>query len=140
MSKEYIMGEFQLNIAGVSIGVATALIGGWHITLQILLILMVADVVTGLIKGMYQSNFSSSAFRKGLLSKAGFFIVLILCHQIDLLAGNSEPIVRGVGAIFYIAVEGTSIVENLGAIGVPIPSAIKKRLEKLRDSEEDEEE
>ena len=36
-------------------------------------------------------------------------------------------------ACCYIANEGISIIENAGKIGVPVPSALKKALEQLRD-------
>lgn len=116
------------------IGIGSALIGGWHMTIQILLILMCVDVCTGILKGIYSCNFSSKQFRQGLVTKAGFMGVLIVCYQLDLLMGNAEPVIRTVCATFYIAVEGTSIIENLGAMGVPVPKFIAERLAKLKDS------
>lgn len=116
------------------VGIGSALMGGWHLTLQILLILMFVDIITGVLKGWYSCNFTSKQFRQGLVSKAGFIGVLILCYQMDLLMGNAEPVIRTVCATFYIAIEGTSIIENLGAIGVPIPKFIAERLAKLKNS------
>lgn len=114
-------------------GVVTTVIGGWDMTLQVLLILMVADIVSGVIKGLYHGEFTSKAFRQGLISKAGFMMVLILCFQVDTLMGNVDPIIRTTCAIFYITIEGSSIIENLGEMGVPIPKVISKRLAKLKD-------
>lgn len=113
-------------------GVVTALIGGWDMTLQVLLILMMADILTGVIKSLYHCKFTSKEFRQGLVSKAGFLIILILCFQLDTLMGNSQPVIRTACAIFYITIEGSSILENLGAMGVPIPSWISKRLASLK--------
>lgn len=122
------------------IGILTTLIGGWDLTLQVLLILMATDVVTGVIKGLYKWDFTSRAFRQGLMSKAGFLIVIILCYQVDTLLGNAEPIIRTTCAIFYITIEGSSIIENLGEMGVPIPKALTKRLAKLKDMSDEENE
>ncbi len=38
--------------------------------------------------------------------------------------------------LFYIAVYGISIIENLGQLGIPIPNWVKERLTKLQDSNE----
>ncbi|MDK0636882.1 phage holin family protein [Clostridium perfringens] len=122
------------------IGILTTLIGGWDLTLQVLLILMATDVVTGVIKGFYKGAFTSKEFRQGLMSKAGFLIVIILCYQVDTLLGNAEPIIRTTCAIFYITIEGSSIIENLGEMGVPIPKALTKRLAKLKDMSDEENE
>lgn len=118
------------------IGILTTLIGGWDLTLQVLLILMGVDVISGVIKGLSKGEFTSKNFRQGLVSKAGFLIVIILCYQIDTLLGNVEPVIRTTCAIFYITIEGSSIIENLGELGVPIPKALTKRLAKLRDMSE----
>ena len=128
----------KILLAGV--GVVTTLIGGWDMTLQVLLILMAVDILTGVIKGLYHGEFTSKQFRQGLISKAGFLLVLILCFQVDTLMGNSDPVIRTTCAIFYITIEGSSIIENLGEMGVPIPKALTKRLAKLKDLADSEEE
>ena len=117
----------------LGIGVFTTLIGGYDVMLRVLLILMAIDILTGVYKGLHQCNFSSRAFRQGLLGKSGFIMVIILCYQMDVLLEKPEPMIRNIGTIFYIAVEGTSILENLGEIGVPVPLFIKERLTKLKD-------
>ena len=47
--------------------------------------------------------------------------------------GNTDPVIRTVVTIVYISIEGSSIIENLGAVGVPIPEVIRERLAKLHD-------
>lgn len=116
------------------VGVLTALLGGWHLTIQILLILMGIDILTGLFKGLYHCTYTSRQFREGIVHKGGYILILILSFQIDLLMGNSEPVVRTIVATFYIAIEGTSILENLGEVGVPVPKFIKDRLSKLKEA------
>lgn len=123
-------------VTGTVVGIGTAVIGGWDIALKVLLILMGADVVTGLLKALMKGDYTSREFRKGLVSKAGFFIVLILCYQVDLIVNAGNPMLRDVATIFYIAIEGSSIIENLGVMGVPIPNAIKNRLAVLKSDNE----
>lgn len=116
-----------------TIGILTTLIGGWDLSIQVLLILMGADIFTGILKALFNCKFTSKAFRQGLVNKAGFIVVIIICYQLDVLVGNTSPVIREICTIFYITIEGSSIVENLGVMGVPIPNFIKTRLEQLKD-------
>lgn len=121
------------NVTGFIVGVVSALIGGWDFTLQVLLILIAIDILTGVFKGLYGCAFTSKQFRQGLVTKAGYIIIIMLCFQLDTLMGNTDPVIRTVVTIFYISIEGSSIIENLGAVGVPIPEVIRERLAKLHD-------
>lgn len=126
--------DYAISIA---VGIGTAFIGGWDLALKVLLILMGIDIVTGLIKAFYLAKYNSRAFRKGLLSKAGFFLVIILAYQIDVVVNNGEPMVRNMATMFYIAVEGSSIVENLALMGIPMPKVIKDRLSVISEKVEE---
>ena len=121
--------EFML---GMGVSVLGVLLGDWDTPLRILLILMLVDMLSGCYKGWYTGQFSSREFRKGLMAKSGFFLVLILAYQVDVLMANVEPVVRTAVATAYIVVEATSLLENLGAIGVPIPEFLTNRLDALK--------
>ena len=110
------------------------LFGGMDKALSILLILMVVDIASGLLKAIKNADFTSKAFRTGLMQKAGFFLVIILAYQIDVMLGQTGLPVRTATALFYIGVEGTSIIENLGALGVHIPKVISSKLGNLAES------
>ena len=127
------MMEFK-DIFGLFVTVVSYLIGGWDTTLQVLLVFMLLDVITGMYKAWISGLFRSKNFRQGLMTKGLFFAVLIVAYQMDLMAGNTEPVIRTITAVFYIGVEGTSLLENLGEIGVPIPSFFKKRLKVFQDT------
>lgn len=120
-------------VTGAAIGIGTAVMGGWDTALKVLLILMAADILTGLLKALKSGVYTSKEFRQGLVSKAGFFIVIILCYQLDLIINNGTPMIRDVAIVFYIAIEGSSILENLGQMGVPIPNVVKNKLAVLKD-------
>lgn len=125
--------EFK-DIFGLFVTVVSYLIGGWDTTLQVLLVFMLLDVLTGMYKAWIGGLFRSKNFRHGLMTKGLFFAVLIVAYQMDLMAGNTEPVIRTITAVFYIGVEGTSLLENLGEIGVPIPSFFKKRLKVFQET------
>lgn len=120
-------------LAGGTMVFTTAIIGGWHITLQVLLVLMGVDVVSGMMKGWSKGDFASKAMREGLKHKAGFFLVLILANQVDIIAGGGYNTIRNIVASFYIGVEGISIIENLGLLGVPVPKFLVARMKAFKD-------
>lgn len=122
------------HLIGGALGLVTILIGGWSLGMRILLILVGVDVLTGILKAWQKGSFTSREFRQGLISKLGYIALIIVAYQLDLILQNEIPMVRDIVVIFYIAVEGSSIIENLGLMGVPIPDIIAKKLKVLNDS------
>lgn len=115
-------------------GVVATIIGGWDMALQVMMILVGIDILTGVCKAFLNHDFASKSFRQGIVSKAGYVVIVILAFQLDKLVGNAQPLFRTATAIFYIAVEGSSIIENLGVMGVPVPKFIAERLVQLKGS------
>ena len=116
------------------------LIGGVDAALEVLLVVVCLDMITGIIKAIKNGNYSSRCLREGIVHKVGYVIVIIICYQLDVLLLHGQLITRTAAIIFYIAVEISSIVENLGQMGVPIPSVIAKRLQRLNEISESDEE
>ena len=56
----------------------------------------------------------------------------MVAHQIDVALGNDGDIIRNITALFYISNELLSIFENVGELGVPLPSVLKEACEKLK--------
>ncbi|MED1125512.1 phage holin family protein [Bacillus atrophaeus] len=110
----------------------TALFGGWDTVLEVFMICVILDMITGVIKGIAKKEFSSKRMRQGFVTKIGYFIVIILATQFDRLMPEGMPLLRTVAIWFYIFVEGSSIIENLAQMGVPIPQAIIDRLAALK--------
>lgn len=63
-------------------------------------------------------------------------MVYIAC-RLDLLIG--ETYIRDAAVIALVTNETVSIIENLGLMGVPIPSIITKAIEILKRKEKEEE-
>lgn len=110
----------------------TAMFGGWDTVFQVFIICMVLDMITGVAKGFTVKNFSSRRMREGFVSKFGYIIVIVLATQFDRLMPEDMPLLRTIALWFYIFVEGSSIIENLAQMGVPIPQAIVDRLSALK--------
>ena len=102
------------------------LIGDWNTSLTILAVFMTLDIITGIAKGWVTSTVSSRVGFKGVLRKCMYFVPLIVANMLDLLVGG-VPVFRTIVAYYLIAVEGISLVENLEAMKVPLPSQIKEK-------------
>lgn len=128
-----LFNHFSL-IVGVVGGWASYILGGWDVLLKTILFLAVVDYVTGIIKGVYTKELSSSIGFKGLLKKIVMFIVIATAYVLQNLMGDTVPL-REIVIMFYIANEGISLLEN-AAIFVPIPDRLKSVLLQLRETEE----
>lgn len=112
--------------------ITTALLGNWDIAIQMLFIVMGLDILTGVVNGVKDKNFTSKRLRQGIGTKALYLIIIILCYQLDLFIGNGTPIFRTGACYLYVFVESTSIVENIGKAGVPLPKKLVEVLASIR--------
>ena len=96
---------------------------------------MTIDIVTGIIKAAIQKKLNSKVSYRGFLKKTSIMLVIIIANLLDELTSSGVPVFRTMAVFFYIGMEGLSIVENLGHIGVPLPKGIIKRLEQLSKEE-----
>lgn len=122
------------TICAILSGISTALIyllGGFDVALNCLLIAIVLDYVSGLIKAYNTKTLSSRIGFRGLLKKLGILILVMVAVLVDRVTGNSGAI-RTVIIYYFVANEGLSIIENLGAAGIPIPKFLKKALKALK--------
>lgn len=100
--------------------------------LDLLLIIMLIDIATGVLKAVRKGNlFTKTAFT-GYAKKVGVFCVIILANIIDKILGLHGAIAYST-VLFYIAAEGLSVVENLAEIGIKMPDAILDKLKVIQD-------
>ena len=125
------MKEMYLSIIA---GITTAsvyLLGGFDVAIQCLLIAIVIDYVSGLIKAFVTKTLSSQIGLKGILKKVAILLVVMLAVLIDRVTGESGMI-RTLVIYYFVANEGLSITENLAQSGVPMPKVIKDALKALK--------
>lgn len=127
---------FKILVSGAGT-VLSFLFGAWNITLSILVIFMILDYATGIMKGAYQGKLRSDIGYKGIIKKSGIFIVVIAGNMLDLLIGDGVPVFRTMAVFFFIGNEGLSIVENLGQMGINIPKGIANKLQQLANDDEE---
>ncbi|WP_237178917.1 phage holin family protein [Paenibacillus sp. MMS18-CY102] len=111
--------------------VISDLLGGWDKSLQLLLALMVIDYVSGVLGAVKRRTVNSEVMYWGGIRKVVVLVVVGLATLMDEWIQSGAPIFRTAAIYFYVAREGLSVVENLGVLGVPLPAAIKDKLEQL---------
>ena len=119
------------NISAIIMGALSYLLGGWDILVISLLLMMLFDYLSGIVKGLYKKELSSKIGFKGILKK--FLILLIvsvsvICEKIGI------PAIREVTITFFLVNEGLSVLENAAQTGLKIPESVKEVLLQLRDT------
>lgn len=126
------------TIIGIVGGAVASYFGGWDAALQTLVILMAVDYITGLIvAGVFHTSpktktgaLESRAGWKGLCRKGTTLLVVLVACQLDAIIGSS--FVRDAAVIAFSCNEAISIVENAGLMGIPIPAAVSKAIDVLK--------
>lgn len=120
--------------------------------LLIVVLLVIVDFFTGYVKAYLKCQLNSSVGLDGLIRKAMILFSMLVFKLLDemlnfnlLKVFPSEGLVLlvemgvekvglmeilGVGVVLQ---EGTSILENLHELGVPIPKCLARRIERIKD-------
>jgi len=107
------------------------LLGGVDVALTCLLVAIVLDYISGIMKAYVNKQLSSQIGFKGIVKKVGVLLVVMLAVLVDRVTGETGAI-RTLVIYYFVANEGLSIIENLGQAGVPIPESIRKALKALK--------
>ncbi|WP_308636097.1 phage holin family protein [Paenibacillus silvisoli] len=123
---------FFFNTASAVIGsIVTYAFGGWSALLDLLLIAVVVDYVSGLFASGKEGKLSSKVGFIGISKKLYIFLLVAVGHKIDTVIGG-DIIMQGV-IYFYLANEVLSITENGGRLGLPVPPIIKQAVAILKE-------
>lgn len=125
------------GILAIIATILSAALGGWDVTLQVLIYFMFFDYVTGLTAAIKARKVDSDAMFWGGVRKIVVLGVIAMAVSLDKLFGFEDPIIQNAAFYFYIGREGLSIIENLGKLNVLVPDAIKERLEQLKGGNKD---
>jgi len=120
------------NVGATVGGVFVYLFGGWDVFIITLLILMILDYVSGILKAIYKKELSSKVGWGGIIKKVLTLIVVcvaVMCEKIGI------PAIREITIMFFVVNEGLSILENASETGLKIPEKIKEVLLQLREKE-----
>lgn len=102
------------------------------------------DIITGIIKALYNHSIDSTYLRKGLFHKLSEIIAVAGCglldfetHYIDF--GFEIPILKPV-AMYICVMELISIIENICEVNEPLRKLFSPYLSKLKEINKNEEE
>ena len=134
---------FLCTWTGLIGGVIASLFGGWDTALQTLVIFMAIDYITGLVvAGVFHASpksrtgaLESRAGWKGLIRKGETLLIVLVACRLDAVMATS--FVRDAVVIGFICNETISIVENAGLMGLPIPAALTKAVDILKQRSEE---
>lgn len=131
-------------IFAAAFGVLAAYFGKVAIPLCVLLAVMLLDYATGMTKAWVTATLSSRAGVIGIIKKVCYFIIVCVAGAVDYLvrAGltdfgveiNTKFLFCGIVIVWLIINECISILENLDAIGVPVPKWLLTIIHKLKGS------
>lgn len=92
-----------------------------------LLLLIILDMLTGILKAWRNRTLWSQRTMVGYSKKIGIICIVIVANIIDVIF-NLEGIFINGSVLYYVFSESTSIIENCNELGIPIPDQIKARL------------
>lgn len=132
------------SVIGVIGAAIASLFGGWDAALVTLMIFMGIDYLTGLIvAGVFHNSektengaLESRAGWKGLCRKGVTLLVVLVACRLDLMIGSN--FIRDAAVIAFVVNETISIIENAGLMGIPIPAAIVRAIDILKNKAESE--
>lgn len=125
--------DLRIHHIGALIGgIGGFLFGKWDLPLKILLTAIVLDYISGMLKAFYLGEVSSKAGYKGLVKKVGILFTIVVANLTDLILGLT--IFRSAICMFFCMNELISVLENLVAIGVPIPNFLMDKLIQTKDT------
>jgi len=110
-----------------------AIWGGLGALMQLLLILMLIDCLTGVLGAAQRRELSSEISFRGMTKKAIALLLVGTAAAIEIYASDMVgglPLDEAVAG-FYCAHEGLSILENAVGAGLPVPQVLRDVLAKL---------
>lgn len=125
------MKEISNSIISVVCTGLIYLFGGIDVALSCLLIAIILDYATGLVKAFVTKELSSKIGIRGIVKKVSILFIVMLAVLIDKVTGETGAI-RTLVIYYFVANEGLSVLENLGQAGVPIPQSIRKALKVMK--------
>lgn len=120
--------QFIINLIGV-------LIGGWDGLIYTLILFIVIDFLTDVLIKINIHNLSLKVLINKSIRIILIFFLVAMGHSLDLYILQSQELLRTGIILFYLSVEGLSILKKLETLGIPIPKKLKNILDNLKDEE-----
>ena len=140
-----IMRNFSIDIVWAKIQIAITAVGGWlgyfvggmDGLLIALLVFVILDYVTGLMRAIADRTLSSAIGFKGICRKVLIFALVGVGHVLDTHVVGTGSALRSAVICFYLSNEGVSLLENASHLGLPVPEKLKEVLSQLHNKDQD---
>ena len=137
------MWERAVKCAAALGGAIAGWFGGWSALMTALAVMMAMDYLTGCMAAFAGRStktqgggwLSQESF-KGLMRKGAIMLMVLLGTLLDRAVGTDGMVFQTATACYYIANEGLSVLENVAQLGVPVPAAVRRALEALKEKGE----
>ncbi|MEW4223126.1 phage holin family protein [Rossellomorea marisflavi] len=130
------MEETWLLLNMESLDVARLYLFGNVKFLDLLMMLIIIDIITGIVKAFKFGKLRSRSAWFGYVRKMLTFLVIIVANIMDQILGLNGVVAFGT-VLFYMGQEVLSITENLAQVGVKVPQKIKNSLQVIEGKSED---
>ncbi|EHL20283.1 hypothetical protein HMPREF9628_00128 [Peptoanaerobacter stomatis] len=124
-------GKVVYAFIAIIFGSIANFLGGFDDALRLLMVLILADYITGVIVAVKKKKLNSSVGFIGLLKKIIILILVWVGFELDKALGSQ--FLRNAIIFFYASNEGVSLLENTSKLGVPYPDKLKNMLEQLKE-------
>ena len=130
--------------AGVGMvgGTISWIVGGFETYFYILLAFVIIDMIAGVALSFAGKSlktesgyYSSQALFSGIIKRCFYFVIIVIVSAFESMIGLN--FLRETVLWFFIAYEGSSIVEKAAIVGVPVPKIVLSALDIVRSRVED---
>ena len=114
----------RLYAAGIGVAIGE-LLGSFDDLLYALIVFVVTDYTTGVLKAVAEKKLSSAIGFKEICKKVCIFTLVGVANVLDTHIIGSGCVLRSAVIFFYISNEGISIIENSARMGLPVPQKLQ---------------
>ena len=137
------MRNFSIDIIWAKIQAAITALGGWlgyslggmDGLLIALLVFVIIDYITGVMRAIAEKKLSSAIGFKGICRKVLVFAMVGVGHVLDTHVVGTGSALRSAVICFYLSNEAISLFENAAHLGLPVPDKLKTVLSQLHNKE-----
>lgn len=141
MKGSYIVSGLKAGIALIGSFVMVHL-GGFDTHLMLLVTLIILDVITGVLKALVNKDLASREMLVGMIRKVLILVCVCIGFEVNAALAsyaaesgfNYEFDIRLFVIIYFVLEELLSVLENIAAIGVPMPKFILQFLRVMVDT------
>lgn len=124
------------SLIGSSMATVGYLFGGIDHLIKALVIFMVIDYILGVMVSLVFKKTESKKMFVGLIKKTAMVLMVIAAVQLD-MATDSGNFMRNAMILFLIGMEGISMIENLGKLGIRVPKFLANAFTQLQIDNDD---